>query len=307
MSDSPFLVLGGGGFVGRHLMAHAGDRTVVAPRSAELDLLNLDQTVEAFREIRPATVIHAAGFVGGIGLNKAHPGRMIMDNLRMGLNVLEAARSVSGTHVIIVSTVCAYPVDAPIPTPESTLDEGKPAFDTLPYGLAKRTLYHAAEALHREEGLAFTYLVPTNMYGPGDHFDEAKSHVVPALIRRAHETKERGETSLEVWGDGTQTRDLLYVEDAARAMWMVADRPATNDIYNISSNREVSIRELAEAVCEAVAFPGALTFDASKPGGAPRRGLDGRKISQTFGFDPVVDLKTGIHRTYEWFCANELN
>lgn len=306
MSSPRFLILGSGGFVGQHLLSHAGDRDVVAPRSAEVDLLDLSQTLDFAQSSQPSVILHAAGFVGGIGLNKAHPGRMIMDNLRMGLNAIEAARTVPGCHVIIVSTVCAYPVDAPIPTPETTIDDGKPAFDTLPYGLAKRTLYHAAEALHREEGLNFTYLVPTNMYGPGDHFDEAKSHVVPALIRRAHETKERGETRFDVWGDGTQTRDLLYVEDAARAMWMVADRPATNDLYNISSNHEVSIRDLAEAVCDAVDFPGELTFDASKPGGAPRRGLDGAKISSTFGFDPAVDLKTGIRRTYEWFCANEL-
>lgn len=299
------LVLGGSGFLGKHLTAMAQDWEVEAPSSRELNLFDLDATRHALTHGRFDAVIHAAGFVGGIGLNKAHPGRMISENLRMGMNLVEAQKATPDTHLVIVSTVCAYAADAPVPTPESCLLEGVPAADTLPYGLAKRTLFVAADAVHREFGTKFTYIVPTNLYGPGDHFEESKSHVVPALIRRAHELKESGAEEMLVWGDGTQTRDLLYVQDAARALLTVAGAQPTQQAYNLSSNRETSVRELAEAIAEKVGFKGRLVFDATKPGGAPKRALDGTKAKETFGISPSVSLEEGIAETYQWFLKHQ--
>lgn len=300
------VIFGAGGFLGRHLIASAEPEGLLAPRSKEVDLLDPKATTEYIREHRPEWVIHAAGFVGGIGLNKAHPGRMASDNLRMGMNLLEACKD-TDTHLVIVSTVCAYEVDAPIPTPETALMGGNPAADTLPYGYAKRMLYVAAEAMHREFGLNFTYIVPTNLYGPEDHFEEEKSHVVPALLKRAHEAQQAGTDELVVWGDGTATRDLLYVEDAAKALLTVAQSAPSNDVFNISSGRETSIRELAETVCSTVGFSGRLVFDPTKPGGAPRRALDGSKAKAHYGIEPKTSLEKGLKETYRWYVGQLTN
>ncbi len=300
------LVLGGNGFLGRHLVREAADWSVDAPSSKALDLFDLGRLRASLVEGKYDAIVHAAGFVGGIGLNKSHPGRMISDNLRMGMNLIEAHKHVPETHLVIVSTICAYAADAAVPTPESCLLEGIPAYDTLPYGLAKRMLYVAAEAMHREFGTRFTYIVPTNLYGPGDHFEESKSHVVPALIKRAHEHKEARTAEMMVWGDGTQTRDLLYVTDAAQALLKVAGSPASQQVYNLSSNRETSIRELAEAVVGQVGYEGRLFFDATKPGGAHKRALDGSKIKAALGIEPKVNLEAGIAETYQWFLNHEV-
>ncbi|MGE0001391.1 MAG: NAD-dependent epimerase/dehydratase family protein [Fimbriimonadaceae bacterium] len=303
MSTGSLLILGGSGFLGKHLQRLAPDG-FLAPRSAELDLLDLDACVRYFEQHRPDSVIHAAGFVGGIGLNKENPGRMAVENLRMGLNVLEAAARAKLPHVLVVSTVCVYPKDAPIPTKEDSMWEGAPAEDTMPYGAAKRMLHTVADGLHRQYGLGYTYVIPTNLYGPGDHFDEAKSHVVPALLKRADETRRAGHSELVVWGDGTQTRDLLYVEDAAKGVLQIALGPSANDAFNLSSNRETSVRELAESICKVTGFNGELVWDTSKPGGAPRRGLDGSKTRERFGFVAETGLEEGLRQTYNWYLEN---
>jgi len=297
------LILGGSGFLGKHLQ-HYSPGGHLAPRSGDLDLLDLSACEAYFSQHRPASVIHAAGFVGGIGLNKENPGRMAVENLRMGLNVLEAAARVGLPHVLVVSTVCVYPKDASIPTSEASMWEGAPAEDTMPYGAAKRMLHTVADALHRQYGLGYTYVIPTNLYGPGDHFEEAKSHVVPALLKRADESRRSGLKELVVWGDGTQTRDLLYVEDAAKGLLKMALGPATNEAYNLSSNRETSVRELAEAICKVTDFPGDLVWDTTKPGGAPRRGLDGTKAKERFGFVAETGLEEGLRQTYNWYLDN---
>lgn len=305
MNDK-LLLTGASGFFGSHLQRAFADRALLTPRSAELDLNDRNATLAYFEAHRPAQVVHAAGFVGGIGLNKAHPGRMVTDNLRMGLNLLEGAAKV-GSRVAIVSTICVYPADAPTPTPETAMFEGYPAEDTAFYGIAKRTLLTVAEGLAREGGLDYRYLIPTNLYGPEDYFDEAKSHVVPALIRRAVQAKRDGAEELVVWGDGTQTRDLLYVEDAAQAVKLAMGPEASRGVFNLGSGRETSIRQLAQAICDAVGFEGRLVFDATKPGGAPRRALDGGKAAATFGFRPDVHLEEGIGKTVAWYLASPLS
>ena len=306
VSVSPVFLTGSGGFFGSHLKT-ALEHTfghILAPRSQELNLLDFDAVSEYLDRHSPGTIIHAAGFVGGIGLNKAHPGRMITDNLRMGLNIVEAAAKKGGIHVCVISTVCVYPHDASVPTPESSMYDGYPADDTAFYGIAKRTLHTACEGLRRELGLNYSYVIPTNLYGPGDYFDEKRSHVVPALIRRAVEAKESGATEFVVWGDGSQTRDLLYVEDAVRGVLHTLKPEGKNNIFNLGSGKETSIRELVEQVCSIVGYRGKIVYDATKPGGAPRRALDGTKAKEVLGYEPAVHLAEGLAATHRWYLEN---
>lgn len=295
-------VTGGSGFFGKHIVHRLGERAVLT-RSTEVDLLDFESTRKFIEGNDFPFIIHAAGFVGGIGLNKDHPGRMGTDNLRMGLNLLEAAAKAGNKHVVIVSTVCVYPENAPIPTPESSIYDGFPSEVTSFYGLAKRTLLSLAEGLRREFELSYTYVIPTNLYGPGDHFEEEKSHVVPALLKRALETKESGQSELVVWGDGSQTRDLLYVEDAAEAVVSALDPAFNGEVFNLSSGRETSVKELAETICRIVDFPGALVWDSTKPGGAPRRALDPAHSRAMLGFESKTTLEVGLKRTLEWYLA----
>ncbi|HEX2542295.1 MAG TPA: NAD-dependent epimerase/dehydratase family protein [Caldimonas sp.] len=299
------LVTGGHGFLGRCIVRQLGDTPHLAPRSAELDLLD-GGAVARYLDCHGVTkIVHAAGFVGGIGLHRRHPGRVAAENLVMGVNLLRAAAALPvPAHVVIVSTVCAYPEAAPIPTPEAALYDGYPSPDTAAYGLAKRELHSLAGALAEEFGLSYSYVIPTNLYGPEDHFDEARSHVVPALIRRAHEARSRGDASLVVWGDGSATRDLLYVDDCARGLLLALERPeARGEVINLGSGEEVSIRVLAETVCRVVGFEGRLEWDASKPQGAPRRALDPAKARRLLDFTPRVSLEDGLRRAADWYMT----
>jgi GDP-L-fucose synthase len=296
------LLTGAGGFFGSHIadaLARAAV-TTLAPRRAELDLLDAAAVERWFDAKQPTHVIHAAGFVGGIGLNKAHPGRMALENLRMGVNVLAAA-SARKAHVSIVSTICVYPEKAPVPTPETAMYDGFPAPETAPYGLAKRELHSLADALSREQGGSYSYLVPTNLYGPRDHFDEHKSHVVPALIRRALEAKEAKAPEIVVWSDGSPTRDLLYVEDAARAVVASLEPRAHGHTINLGSGRERSIKEIAETIVDLVGYSGKLVWDATKPAGAPRRALDARRARDLLDFTATTELREGLAKTVAWY------
>lgn len=272
---------------------------------SEVDLLDRKKTADFVNAGQLDSIIHAAGFVGGIGLNQAHPGRMAADNLRMGLNLLEAAADRGGVHVVIVSTVCVYPADAAVPTPETAIFDGAPAEVTSFYGIAKRTLLTLAEGLKRERGLSYTYVIPTNLYGPGDHFEEDKSHVVPALIKRAIAARDSGAGELVVWGDGSPTRDLLYVDDAAEGVESALDRTRSGGVYNLGSGVERSIRELAEIICRLVGFTGKLVWDTSKPGGAPRRALDASRARRELGFSARTGLEEGLARTIAWYAQSQ--
>lgn len=304
MRSAPTLVTGGSGFLGSHLVAALRNRGVLAPRSSELDLLDQD-AVERFLDGQEiGQIVHAAGFVGGLGLNRAHPGRMIVDNLRMGTNLLEGAAK-RGIHTVIVSTACVYPDDAPVPTPEAALYAGYPTLDTSFYGIAKRTLHTMAEGLRREYGSTYDYLIPINVYGPGDHFDDSKSHVVAALLKRTLAAKREGLSEMTVWGSGTQTRDFLYVDDAVAGIVAALDRSCHNEVFNLGSGRETSIRELAETIRSVVGYEGRLVFDSTKPAGAARRSLDIRQARERLGFHPRVELQQGLERMLDWYLANE--
>jgi GDP-L-fucose synthase len=300
------LVTGGHGFLGRWVVRELAGRAYLAPRSSELNLLDAVAVDRFVRDHGITSIIHAAGFVGGIGLHKAHPGRVARENLLMGVNVLHAAAlPPRPCHVVIVSTVCAYPEFAPVPTREASLYDGYPAPDTAAYGLAKRELHSLAMALQTEFGSSFSYVIPTNLYGPEDHFDEAKSHVVPALIRRATEAREQGHAKLVAWGDGTATRDLLYVQDCARGLVLALDNPLSRgEVINLSSGVELSIRTLTESICRHVRFGGSLEWDVSKPQGAMRRSLDPSKARRLLGFESVVPIDEGLRRTIAWFDEN---
>jgi GDP-L-fucose synthase len=297
------LVTGGRGFLGRWLLASLGPRPHLAPSRSELDLLDGAAVLRFCTENRIDKIIHAAGFVGGIGLHREHPGRVAVENTLMGANLLQAAASLRRPpHVVIVSTVCAYPERAPVPTPESCLYDGYPAPDTAAYGLAKRTLHSMAQALQSEYGLSWTYAIPTNLYGPNDHFDPAKSHVVPALVRRVREARLAGAGELSVWGDGSATRDLLYVNDCARLLVQMLDDPAARgETFNVSSGRETTIFELATTICELSGFDGRLNWDVTKPQGAARRALDPSKARRLLGFVPSTSLADGLRQTIDWY------
>jgi GDP-L-fucose synthase len=304
MESATIWITGGSGFFGRTIAARLGGRALVTPRS-EVDLLGLASTRRFVDRGGFDAIVHAAGFVGGIGLNQQHPGRMATDNLRMGLNLLEAAALRGGLHVVIVSTVCVYPESAPVPTPETAMFDGFPSEVTSFYGIAKRTLLTLAEGLRREHGLSYTYVIPTNLYGPGDHFEEEKSHVVPALIKRALAARDARAPELVVWGDGSQTRDLLYVEDAADGIERALERSRSGGVYNLSSGVETSIRTLAETICRLVGFEGRLVWDPSKPGGAPRRALDPDRARRELGFAARTQLDEGLRRTIDWYVERK--
>ncbi|MBL1151195.1 MAG: NAD-dependent epimerase/dehydratase family protein [Armatimonadetes bacterium] len=302
--EGELWITGGSGFLGKYLAAVETGSPVICTRSSEVDLLDLDAVCGFLRQGRIRKIIHAAGFVGGIGLNLEHPGRMATDNLRMGLNVLEAAARQGACRVVIVSTVCVYPERASVPTKETEMFDGFPSEVTSFYGIAKRTLLTVAEGLSREFGLEYSYVIPTNLYGPGDHFEEEKSHVIPALIRRVVEAKESGQDEVVVWGDGTQTRDLLFVEDAARGIHLALQDRALGQVFNLGSGQEVSVRQMAETICELVGYPGRLTWDTTKPGGAPRRALDPGKAQELLGFEPRIGIREGLGKTIEWYLQS---
>jgi GDP-L-fucose synthase len=289
-------ITGGTGFLGRALAQRLGARALPTGRR-QADLLQED-VVERFLDEHPVeAIVHAAGFVGGVQLMQAQPQRMFEENLLMGRNVVEhAARR--NLPLILIGSAAAYPNDAPIPTPETELLAGEPSGGA--YGRAKRALI----VLALERGGPFVYLALTSLYGPGDHFDEGRSTVAAALVRRAFEAKREGRKELTVWGDGSATRDFLFVEDAARAVELALERFPAGEAVNVGSGRETAIRELAEAVCLATGFEGEIAWDPAQPVGAPRRCLDPKKAKRLLAFEAEVSLAEGLWRTAEWYAAN---
>jgi GDP-L-fucose synthase len=298
------LVSGGQGFLGRYLVEELdrrGYQNVLVPSRSECDLTDPQQVARYFRDTAPSHVIHAAAAVGGIAANVAEAGRFSYANTMMGANLVEACRVHGVSKLLSLGTVCVYPAKAPVPTPETAMFDGFPAGDTAAYGIAKRNLWMMGFAYRKQYGLNATFLIPTNMYGPRDHFDEAKSHVVPALIRRACEARASSAPELSVWGDGTATRDLLYVADAARGIVDALERYEAAEPVNLSTGNEVSIRELVETIARLCGYAGRVVFDASKPQGAPRRALDATRAKQAFGFEASTGLEAGLRATIDWY------
>jgi GDP-L-fucose synthase len=299
------LVTGGGGFLGSHLVERLlGDgHEVVAARRRDYDLTSLDDTRRLFDDADAELVFHLAAEVGGIGANRANPGRYWYANLMMGAHVLEQARRHGTRKLVIAGTICAYPKHAPVPFREDDLWNGYPEETNAPYGVAKKAILVGAQAYREQYGTNAIFLLPVNLYGPRDNFDLETSHVIPALIRKMVEAGERGDEEIVLWGDGSPTREFLYVDDCVEGLVLAARHYDGADPVNLGTGEEVAISDLAELVREATGYGGAIAWDTSKPGGQPRRRLDTSRAEALFGFRARVSLREGIARTVDWYRA----
>jgi GDP-L-fucose synthase len=298
------LVAGGSGFLGRYVLGKLAARHyqgVVAPRKAEYDLRRDADIIAMFERYRPRTVIHLAATVGGIGANRAHPGQFFYDNLVMGVQLMEQARLFGVEKFVSIGTVCAYPKFTPVPFCEDDLWNGYPEETNAPYGLAKKMLLVQGQAYRQEYGFNAIYLLPVNLYGPGDNFDPETSHVIPALIKKCLEAVESGADQIVNWGDGSASREFLYVDDAAEAIVLAMEQYDAAEPVNLGSGREISIRELAETIADLCGFQGRMIWDASKPNGQPRRCLDVSRAERWFGFKASTDFREGLGRTIAWY------
>jgi GDP-L-fucose synthase len=300
------VVTGGSGFLGRHLMhaldAH-GYRDAIGLGSDEFDLVHESEVARMFEMLRPAGIIHLAAVVGGIGANRAHPGSFFYQNLMMGSLLMEHARRAGVRRFLSVGTICSYPKITPVPFREEDLWNGYPEETNAPYGLAKKMLLVQSAAYRQEYGFDATNVLSVNLYGPGDNFDPASSHVIPALVRKCVEAVESGAREIEVWGTGKATREFLYVEDAAEGIVRSFERLEGSEPVNLGAGREISIRDLVATIARLCGFTGQITWDASKPDGQPRRCLDTSRAKQLLGWEASTPFEDGLRRTIAWFRA----
>ena len=308
--DKRLVVTGGAGFLGSFVvqkLRQRGCEHIVAPRSNEYDLRDRDTIIRLYTEARPEIVIHLAAVVGGIGANRANPGRFFYDNAIMGIQMMEYARKFGIEKFVAVGTVCAYPKFAPVPFKEDELWNGYPEETNAPYGLAKKMMLVQAQAYRTQYGFNAIYLLPVNLYGPGDNFDLDTSHVIPALIRKCVEAKENKDDRIVLWGDGSPTREFLYVEDAAEGIVKATEKYDDSQPVNLGTGKEISIRDLALLIADEVGFSGNIVWDSSKPNGQPRRCLDTSRAREYFGFQAQYAFREGIAKTVDWFMAHRPN
>lgn len=307
LTAKTILVTGGAGFLGSHIvdqLRSSNCRSVLAPTVGEYDLTRREDVELMFSDHRPQVVIHCAAVVGGIGANRATPGQFFYDNAMMGILVIEAARRYGVEKLVVLGTICAYPKYTAVPFREETLWDGYPEETNAPYGLAKKMLLVQCQAYRDQYGLNSIYLLPVNLYGPKDNFDLDTSHVIPALIRKCSSAVETGASEIVCWGDGTPTREFLYVEDAARGILQAAARYDKPEPVNLGSGKEISIRELAKRVAHLVGFTGTISWDTSKPNGQPRRSLDVSRAGKEFGFNATTGFDEGLRRTVDWYSSS---
>jgi GDP-L-fucose synthase len=301
------LVTGAHGFLGRAVtraLARHGVTDVVTPSSAEYDLRIAGEVEAMFADHGPDLVIHLAARVGGIGANMARPSDLYLDNLLMGTYVIDEARRRGTPKAVVVGTICSYPKFTPVPFAESSLWQGYPEETNAPYGIAKLAQLVQLQSNRAQYGQNGIYLMPTNLYGPGDKFHPAVSHVIPALIKKAVEATESGAAAIEVWGTGSASREFLFVDDAAEGIVAAADRYDGPEPVNLGAERELPIRDLVEIIVKLVGFGGEVRWDTTKPDGQPRRGVDGSRARELFGFEAEVSFEEGLRRTIDWYLAN---
>ncbi len=301
------LVTGGGGFLGTRVcdqLVRAGAAEVVVPRRREVDLTSQPDVERLMAQARPDMVVHLAAEVGGIGANRANPGRYFYANMAMGLHLIEAGRVAGVEKFVQVGTVCAYPKFTPVPFREESLWDGYPEETNAPYGVAKKALLVMLQGYREQYGLKGVYLLPVNLYGPRDNFDLESSHVIPALIRKFTDAVERGDPFVDVWGTGSASREFLHVDDAARAVVLAAERYGEPEPVNVGAGQEITIRDLVTLIGELTGFPGEIRWDASKPDGQPRRSLDTSRAVTAFGFRAQIGFREGLRETIDWWVAS---
>jgi GDP-L-fucose synthase len=296
------LVTGGSGFLGSRVVARLrerGAKDIVIPRSASMNLVDRDNCRKAVKDAD--LVIHLAATVGGIGFNRENPGTLFFENLMMGAQLLEEARLQGTEKFVAVGTVCAYPKFTPVPFREEDLWSGYPEETNAPYGLAKKMLLVQAQAYRQQHGFNAIYLLPVNLYGPNDNFDPRSSHVIPALIRKIWEAKQKSAPFVEVWGDGSASREFLYVEDAAEGIVLASERYDGAEPVNIGAGMEITIKELVNVLRDLIGYKGDIQWDTSKPNGQPRRSLNVDRAQREFGFKASTDFPTGLRKTVDWW------
>ena len=301
------LVTGGGGFLGGAVLRALGSCSplkISAPTSADFDLRRVDAVDAMYSELSPDLVIHLAARVGGIGANMARPGELYLDNLLMGTYVIDAARRAETPKTVVIGTICSYPKHTPVPFHEDSLWQGYPEETNAPYGVAKLAQLTQIQANRDEFGQSAIYLLPTNLYGPGDKFHPAVSHVIPALIKKCVDADESGASHIDVWGTGSASREFLFVDDAAQAITLASELYDGSDPVNLGTDEEMPIKDLVQVICELVGFDGEIRWDTSKPDGQPRRRVDPSRAERLFGFEAEVQFRDGLRRTIDWYLAN---
>ena len=297
-------VTGGAGFLGSYLVQQLKEldcQHVFVPRSEEYDLRDLARVRQIYDDGRPDIVIHLAAVVGGIGANRERPGEFFYDNLMMGAQLMEEGRLRRIEKFVAIGTVCAYPKFTPVPFHEDDLWNGYPEETNAPYGIAKKMLLVQGQAYRQQYGFNAIHLLPVNLYGPGDNFDPGSSHVIPALIHKCFEAKARGDDHIVAWGDGSPTREFLYVADAARGIALATEHYNKPEPVNLGSGFEISIKDLLAIIARLTGFAGEIVWDTSKPNGQPRRALNTDRARQEFGFEARTDFETGLRRMVEWY------
>jgi GDP-L-fucose synthase len=306
-SDKRVVVTGGAGFLGSFVVAELrarGVRDVFVPRSEKYDFVLYENVQKLYRELRPDLVIHLAARVGGIGANRDNPGKFFYDNLMMGVQLIEEGRRVGLKKLVAAGTICAYPKFAPIPFREEDLWSGYPEETNAPYGLAKKMLLVQSQAYRQQYGFNSVVLFPVNLYGPRDNFDLHTSHVIPAMIRKIDDAIRGAKSEVVLWGDGSPTREFLYVEDCAAGILDACEKYDSSDPVNLGSGQEISIRELAQLIARLMGYGGRFVYDASKPNGQPRRALDVTRAKERFGWTARTSFEEGLRKTIDWWKAH---